>query len=255
MVSRRDPRPPYIQVADELRAAIANGTIAAGEKLPSTRVLAEQFGVSVPPVQAAVKLLKEEGLVEGRQGAGVFVRGQRPMIGVSASYIAPSESGGWASWRSEAAKLGMVGGQRLGDVGVVEAPDEVAQALRLEPRAQVVRRERTMLLDAVPVQLVTSYYPLSIAEGTALAEPVKIPRGAPALLSELGFPPVDCTEVVTARMPTQEEGDLLDLVRGVPVLRIVRTTSSTDGVPVEVCVLVLAADRHRLIYQLPVHGV
>lgn len=255
MVSRRDPRPPYIQVADELRAAITSGAIAAGEKLPSSREIQDRFGVGSRTAQDAVKLLKEEGLVEGRPGAGVFVREQRPMIGISASYIAPSEDGGWASWRSEAAKLGMVGAQRLGDVGVIEAPDEVALALRLEPRAQVVRRERTMLLDTVPVQLVTSYYPLSIAQGTALAEPAKIPRGAPALLAELGFPPVDCTEVVTARMPTQAEGDLFDLARGVPVLRIVRTTSSTGGEPVEVCVLVLAADRHRLVYQLPIHGI
>lgn len=54
-------------------------------------------------------------------------------------------------------------------------------------------------------------------------------------------------------MPTPEEADQLQLADGVPVIRIMRTSTTADGRVVEVMVMTLAADRHQLHYRLPVH--
>lgn len=69
-----DPRPPYQQVANALRAAILTRKFAPGEQLPSGNELAKRYGVARMTVQQAIRILRDEGLVIGRQGSGVFVR-------------------------------------------------------------------------------------------------------------------------------------------------------------------------------------
>jgi DNA-binding transcriptional regulator YhcF (GntR family) len=69
-----DPRPPYQQVANALRAAILTRKFAPGDKLPSGPQLAESYGVARMTVQQAVRILRDEGLIVSRQGSGVFVR-------------------------------------------------------------------------------------------------------------------------------------------------------------------------------------
>jgi DNA-binding transcriptional regulator YhcF (GntR family) len=76
-----DPRPPYQQVANSLRASILTKKLGPGEKLPSGTELAERFSVARMTAQQAIRVLKDEGLVVSRQGSGVFVRErtQRPV--------------------------------------------------------------------------------------------------------------------------------------------------------------------------------
>jgi DNA-binding transcriptional regulator YhcF (GntR family) len=69
-----DPRPPYVQVASVLRAAILTGKFAPGEQLPSGPQLAKRYGVARMTIQSALRILRDEGLVISRQGSGVFVR-------------------------------------------------------------------------------------------------------------------------------------------------------------------------------------
>jgi DNA-binding transcriptional regulator YhcF (GntR family) len=69
-----DPRPPYQQVANALRAAILTRKLAPGEKLPSGSELAQRYGVARMTIQQAIRLLRDEGLIVSRQGSGVFVR-------------------------------------------------------------------------------------------------------------------------------------------------------------------------------------
>ncbi|MGD9988684.1 GntR family transcriptional regulator [Pseudonocardia sp.] len=69
-----DPRPPYQQVANALRASILTRKLAPGDKLPSGPQLSEHYGVARMTVQQAIRVLRDEGLVVSRQGSGVFVR-------------------------------------------------------------------------------------------------------------------------------------------------------------------------------------
>ena len=65
-----DSRPPYIQVANILRAAILTKKFAPGEQLPSGPELAGTYGVARATVQSALRVLREEGLIVSRQGSG-----------------------------------------------------------------------------------------------------------------------------------------------------------------------------------------
>src|SRR5512133_2984013 len=66
------------QVAEQLAAEIRAGRLAAGEKLPAEARLVEQFQVSRTVVREAVSRLKSLGLVDSRQGSGVFVSARAP---------------------------------------------------------------------------------------------------------------------------------------------------------------------------------
>lgn len=77
-LSPDDSRPPYLQIADDLRSAIRRGELPPGSQLPSVRELAEQYHVARNTVSSAVRLLRDEGLVVSRQGSGAFVRSEVP---------------------------------------------------------------------------------------------------------------------------------------------------------------------------------
>lgn len=69
-----DPRPTYLQIADHLRRAVAEGEIKAGEKLPAVRTLAQDYGIANATAAKAVEVLRQEGIAISRPGIGTVVR-------------------------------------------------------------------------------------------------------------------------------------------------------------------------------------
>ena len=74
-IDRRDPTDLYEQVAAELRRAIAEGEANPGERLPPAKDLAAVLGVNANTVLRALRLLRDEGLLEFRRGRGISVAG------------------------------------------------------------------------------------------------------------------------------------------------------------------------------------
>ncbi len=70
---RADATPLSGQIATQLRDAMADGRLAAGERLPATRELSALLGVSRTVVTGAYAQLFAEGWIEGRHGSGTFV--------------------------------------------------------------------------------------------------------------------------------------------------------------------------------------
>ncbi|MDW4901358.1 MULTISPECIES: GntR family transcriptional regulator [Streptomyces] len=64
---------PYQRIVQDVRDRIRSGEWIAGTKLPSTRELAEEYGVAAGTVQRALTELRTAGLVYSHQGRGSFV--------------------------------------------------------------------------------------------------------------------------------------------------------------------------------------
>jgi DNA-binding FadR family transcriptional regulator len=80
-------------VAQQLLAQIDKGTFARGGKLPTEAVLAQEFGVSRTVIREAISRLKNEGVVEPRQGSGVYVAAHGAIRPLRIDYAEAMEGG------------------------------------------------------------------------------------------------------------------------------------------------------------------
>ncbi len=65
--------PIYIQIIDEIKIMIASGNLKAGDKLPSVRDMAQEFGVNPNTMQRAFSELERENLVFAERTSGRFI--------------------------------------------------------------------------------------------------------------------------------------------------------------------------------------
>jgi GntR family transcriptional regulator len=82
-LDRRDPTLLHEQVAAEIRRAIADGEASPGERIPQAKDLAAELGVNTNTVLRALRVLRDEGVVEMGRGRSIRVTG-RPDRGVVA---------------------------------------------------------------------------------------------------------------------------------------------------------------------------
>ncbi len=73
IVSNKASRPLYEQIATQIKAAIMNGELKAGEAIPSVRALAKSLHISILTVQKAYSTLQEDGFIETTAGKGCYV--------------------------------------------------------------------------------------------------------------------------------------------------------------------------------------
>jgi len=81
-VDRTEAVPLHDQVAAEIRRAIANGEAGPGERLPLARDMAAVLGVNKNTVLRALRVLRDEGLLDFQRGRGITVAGtpQKTMV-------------------------------------------------------------------------------------------------------------------------------------------------------------------------------
>jgi GntR family transcriptional regulator len=75
-VDPSDAVPLHEQVAAEVRRAVADGEIGPGERMPPARDLAAVLGVNANTALRALRMLRDEGLLEFRRGRGITVTGE-----------------------------------------------------------------------------------------------------------------------------------------------------------------------------------
>ncbi|MGO4417558.1 GntR family transcriptional regulator [Streptomyces sp. MCAF7] len=171
-------------------------------------------------------------------------------ISTSMPYLRSAGGGRGDAWGEEAAAHGRRGTQRIVQAGETPAPEVVARLLEVEAGAAVVVRRRIMYLDGQPCELTDSCYPAHIAVGTGLARTAKIRGGAVALLAELGYVGRRVREDVTARMPDEQERELLRTAELEPVMCLERVILDGDDRPIQADLITMPAHRQRLRYEL-----
>ena len=250
----------YQRIAADLRAAIREGRLRPGDAVPSENMLAEQYGVASLTARAALTMLRDEGLVIMRRGVSTIVREVSPRRRIAASRYQreldqiggaqPPETSftadrgiDWADYRLDKT------------FEEIPAPARVADLLGLDDGGRVLARHFVFHAKGQPEQISDSYLPLDLVAGTPVADPANEPwpGGNIAQLATLGIIVSRVTEAVTARMPTAEERQTLQIPAGVPVLAITRVmlAGPARDRPVEAAVdIVIPADRTALDYVI-----
>ncbi|WP_189846759.1 GntR family transcriptional regulator, partial [Streptomyces rubiginosohelvolus] len=249
------------------RARIASGDLQPGDKLPSTKNLAAEFGASELLVYRAITQLKESGHVVARQGAGAFVRVYNPLLWNPGEYErgerADDPVTNTDDWKAQVRAQGREPEQGVPQVSTEPAPKNIAAWLGLEAGTPVVARRRLRLVDGEPCQLADSWFPMHIAEARAPGEsedhtpPLMAERDVTmkgGILAATGNPQHRIRDELDIRMPTSAEIERLQLqnLPGTPVCQHARIGYGADGAPVRVMVTIAPGDRNRIIYELEI---
>ena len=251
----------FERIADDLRAQIRAGELTPGAKLPSETRLAEEHATSVPTVRQALALLQAEGMIEKEHGRGNYVRRPRRMV---------NRSNDRHQWEKDRVSADLEERSSSGtterDTGLevdalvfsakytrVEADAEIAESLAVEQGAPVLERlYRTRHQDErAPFNLVRSYMPIDLIEGNPdlldeTNEPW--PGGTQNQLHTVGVELDRVVERVTARPPTAEESEELDLSAGIAVMVIEKSSIDTNGRVADWSEIVLPGDRTASVF-------
>lgn len=223
----------YAQIADELRARVESGQYGAGRLLPSEAELSTGFDASRVTVRRALEVLREEGLVDSRQGFGWFV----------AADPVRQALGRLGTIESQLAAEGVTSTRRVLDFRFIKAPPRVRQVLGVDT---VLRVRRLNLADGEPFALVTVWCPELYGAELSRAD---VERSS--FYELIGVSLGGAVQTIGAAAASRADADLLGVLEGSPVLRCERITSSVDETPVLFSEHVFPAHLTEFVVDLP----
>jgi GntR family transcriptional regulator len=237
----------YARIASDLRTRITSHDIKPGEHLPSELELREKYQASRNTVLDAIKMLKDEGLVETKPGQGWFATVRNvPFVNS-------------IDWEDETAiREAKAQGRKLRATPPIvsrqDAPPEIADRLRVPRGTEMVVRRQAWYLDEMSWKLQAVWCPTARSHDGArrLLVAEDIPEGVGNYLyGTLGLKPTGADFYFLPREPSLEEARFFgfsDEGNEPYVIELVRTASVAGPdrpAPLYVAVGVYAADRNR----------
>lgn len=200
----------YQEIAEAIRADVAAAVFAVGELLPSESELSETHGASRVTIRKALEQLRDEGLVDSRQGFGWFVGSDT--VRQSLDTLETIED--------QLADAGRVSRRQVQSFGFIAAPAEVAPLLGEE----VLEVVRLTLADNEPFAQVTVWCHAALGADMSRSD-VEESTFVFLLADRLGH----ATQVISAVSADEATALALDVELGSPLLRVRRVTTDTLG--------------------------
>jgi GntR family transcriptional regulator len=229
----------YLDVADQLRARLADGEVGAGGALPSEAELGDDFGVSRVTVRRALEALRADGLVTSRRGSGWFVAADpvRQALGRVTTVEAALEAAGARPER------------RVLEFAFEAASADVASALGVRRGVDVLRVKRLNLADGAPFALVTVWLPGHLGAEISRAE-VETATFYD-LLPLRGVALGRALQHVGADLATADDAKHLGVTKGTAILTARRVTSDIRHQPMLFSLHRYPAERTSVEIELP----
>jgi GntR family transcriptional regulator len=223
----------YRAIADELRGRIDRGELAAGALLPSESELSAAYDASRVTVRKALEILRDEGLVDSRQGFGWFV----------ATDPVRQSLGRLGTIEAQLGELGVSSERRVVGFRFTAAPPRVRQVLGVDTVLEVRRVNHA---DGQPFARVTVWCPEDVGARLSRADVESSP------FYELVDAPIGgAVQTIGAAAAGRDDAALLAVPVGSPVLRCERVTNGVDGRPLLVSEHVFPGYRTEFVVELP----
>ena len=229
--------PKYVQVKEEIRRKILSKEWVDGCRIPVEAEFCEMFGVSRITVRKALEELQAEGYLVKIQGKGTYVQNQSHEQHLSKFY----------SFREELSNRGMEEKAVVLEVSILDAPDEIAANLELEPGQSVFRIHRVRRTEHGPYAIETSYIPYHLCRWITKQ---KIHEdGLYRTLAKHGITVNSAKETFRAINVNKEQSNLLNVRIDAAAIALTRTAYSGSQV-VEYCICVVRGDFFRFSVEL-----
>lgn len=218
-IDRTSPVPLYFQLAEQMTAAVTDGTLQPGDQFENELDLADRLHLSRPTVRRAIQELVSQGLLVRKRGIGTTVANQviHRRVELSSLYDDLAREG--RAPRTQVLSLD------------THAQDERATgALGLEPGTPVVSMVRLRFAGDSPLAILRNWLPPAFGDLTV----ERLEReGLYAVLRSLGVRPAVARQSIGARNATAAERRLLHLGRTDPLVTMTRHAYDSEGGPVE----------------------
>jgi GntR family transcriptional regulator len=223
----------YRQIAADLRARVEAGEFGSGNVLPSEADLSEGYGASRVTIRRALEVLRDEGIIDARQGFGWFVT----------SDLLRQRLGRLSTIEDQLSASGITTERRILDFAFVAAEPRVRRVLDTD---HVLRVRRLNVADGEPFARVTVWCPASLGHRLSRADVERSP-----FYELLPVPLGGATQTIAATAASSADAKLLGIPPGSPVLRCERVTTDLEEVPVLMSVHVFPGHRTEFVVDLP----
>lgn len=238
VVDRSSALPMYVQIAASLRSAIQSGTLPPGSLLPSEKQLCDTFGVSRMTLRQAYDLLDREELVRSQRGRGTQVLPPRMR----------KEQQQMRSFTEEIRSRGGTPRSKIVRFEAVDPSPASRQSLQLPNGQRVHRIERIRYNGTTPLAIERVEIPCFLCP--ELAKFDLLGHSLYEILErEFKLRLDHCIETISASIPNREERELLELPKGVAILRIERKTLTVNETPAELAVTTYRGDMYQAIVR------
>ena len=240
MIERGHGVAVWRQIEQRLADDIAAGLYPEGSRLPTEPELAERFSVNRHTLRRAMRALADKGLVRIEQGRGSFVQ----------EHVIDYMIGRRTRFSEIISSQDLRPGGRLLRAYDLTAEAEVAEALSLQQGMPCLCLETLSEADGRPMGVATNYFP-------AKRFPDLIPvyaetRSISKALAHHGVGDYARQVTrVTARMPNEQEAELLKQPANRPVLVTESINVDGEGQPVQYGITRFAADRMQIVFETP----
>jgi GntR family transcriptional regulator len=232
--------PLYYQIQRVLMEKIHSGELSEGDSLASEIELARTYGVSRMTARQALHGLKTSGYALGLKGRGTFVT--RPKMEKNIMYL--------RGFTEDMKQRGLEPSSRLLEQIVLDAPEDLAAKLKVDPGNPVMRLRRLRLADGIPMALEESAIPLELFPGL---DRINFAEQSlyQVLRENYGVRAGWADEIIEAIPATREESELLTIPRRASVLSISRIIMTTEETPTELTCSRYRGDRYRASIRVP----
>lgn len=221
VAAKKAKTPRYMQVADELRESIMDGTFEVGKSFPTETALCDKYNVSRFTVREALKRLQVEGLISRKRGSGTTVQ---PSAARGGALHQPLSNVGEIL---QYARDSVVKYEETSRGGL---PESVAEQIGDDTSGEwrCFRGVRTMSTRRRPIAVTDAYFherlsdvvdTLDLAGATLFAQ---LQRNGAVVVGKV-------TQDIQAIAADAETAQALAVEEGDPVLRILRCYYDADG--------------------------
>ncbi|XCP85751.1 GntR family transcriptional regulator [Roseburia hominis] len=237
MLERNTPKPLYQQLKGILMDEIEAGKWEPNEKIPSENELSSLYGLSRMTARAVVSDLVKEGLLYRVQGKGTFV--SEKILTLSPSYV---------GIREQLEQMGYEVKTRIVECKTIKSTGKIAKNLDLLFGDSVFMIKRIRYIEDAPISLHVSYinekYREKLSEDLLEREQLCV-----ILNEEYGLTRQKVSETLESIIATKEEGSLLEVEAGHPLLLLEDVIYDTNNVPYEYTKVLFRGDKIKIKLQ------
>jgi GntR family transcriptional regulator len=225
----------YIQLKRDLSDAISRGDYKPHDRLPSQRLLSEQYDLSHMSVRRAINELIAEGVIYSVQGQGLYVAKPKQ----------DAELGPLYSFTEDMALRGMKASSRVLMAEIIGASTSLAWTLKVAVGAPIVHLRRLRLADNEPMAVQSTFLPHQLVP-ELLKQDIEHGSLFQILRGHYDLRLLDGDTAAEAALADEEIASLLGLSLPSALLITEQITYLENGQPIEFARSIYRGDRYRL---------